>query len=66
MSVGRHVAPLGHIFLSREAANTNFIVFGLTWPELKPTIYHTREEYANHYITDVVLKEKCSNFLDQI
>ena len=25
----------------REAANTNFIVFDLTWPVLKPTIYGT-------------------------
>ena len=45
---GRHVVPLGHIItipsqpvfavtpqccvLSGEAANTNFIVFGLIWP----------------------------------
>ena len=30
-----------------EAANTNFIVFGLTWPGLEPTIYRTRGEHAN-------------------
>jgi hypothetical protein len=36
--------------LSREATNTNFIVFGLTWPGLEPMIYHIRgEQHANHY-----------------
>ena len=70
-SADRHVAPLGHIILipsqldfslsslccvlSREAANTNFIVFGLTWPVLEYTIYRTRGEYANHYTTDPVM-----------
>ena len=39
-----------------EATNTNFIVW-LTRPELKPTIYHTRDERASHYTTDVVLVE---------
>ena len=39
-----------------EATNTNFIAW-LTRPELKPTIYHTRDEHANHYTTDVVLVE---------
>jgi hypothetical protein len=29
-SEDRHVAPLGHILLKKEATNTNFIVFGLT------------------------------------
>ena len=29
---------------SREAANTNFIVFGLTWPWLTATIYYTWPE----------------------
>jgi len=30
-STGRHITPLGHIILiSGEAANTNYIVFGLT------------------------------------
>ena len=54
-STDRHVTPLRHIILilsqpvfaltpqwcvlSREAGNTNFIVFGLTEPELKTTIY---------------------------
>ena len=33
---------------TREAANTNFIVFSLTSSGLKPTIYHT-QEHANYY-----------------
>ena len=69
-SADRHVAPLGHIILipsqpvfalspqccvlSREATNTNLIVFGLTRPRLEPTVYHTRGEHANHYATDAV------------
>jgi hypothetical protein len=40
--------------LSEEAANTNFIVFGLTRSMLKSTIYHTRGEHADHYTTDAV------------
>jgi len=40
--------------LSGEATNTNLIVFGLTRWGLKPTIYLTRGEHANHYITRVV------------
>jgi len=63
-SAGRHVGPLGYInlilsqivfaliplccVLSRETANTNFIVFGLIWQELEPlttaimlTTYHS-------------------------
>jgi hypothetical protein len=37
-----------------EATNTNFIVFGLTRSGLKPTIYRTQGENANHYTTDAV------------
>jgi hypothetical protein len=40
--------------LSGEATNTNCIVFGLTRPGLKPTIYRTRGQHANHYATDAV------------
>ena len=69
-SMGRNVPPLGHNILipsqpvialtpkcclfSREAANTNIIVLGLTWPGLEPTIYHTQSEHANHYTTAAV------------
>ena len=41
--------------LNREAANTNYIVFGMTQPGLKPMIYHTRGEHVNHYIISVVV-----------
>ena len=56
-SAGRHVASLGHIILipsqaviantpyccvlTGEATNTNFIIFGLTWPGSEPTVHHT-------------------------
>jgi hypothetical protein len=39
---------------SREATNTNFIVFDLTRLWLELTIYHTRGEHANHYTNDAV------------
>jgi hypothetical protein len=38
--------------LSKETTNTNFIVLGLTRSGIESTIYHTRDEHANHYITD--------------
>ena len=34
-------------------SNINFIVFDLTQMGLKPTIYLTQDEQANHYTTDV-------------
>jgi hypothetical protein len=40
--------------LSGEATTTNFIVFGLIRPGLESTIYRTRGEHANHYVTDAV------------
>ena len=40
--------------LRGEVTHTNFIIFGLTQPGLKPTIYRTRGEHANHYTTDAV------------
>ena len=46
-----------YYMLSGEAAKTNFIVFGLTRPGLKSTIYHIRGKHANHYITDVVYSD---------
>ena len=45
--------------LRREAANAIFLVFGLTQPGLKFTIYHTRGEHANHYTTDAVQNGVC-------
>jgi hypothetical protein len=69
-SADRHVTPFGHIILiprqpvfdlsplchvlSGEESNTNSIVYGLTRLGLKPYIYHTQGEHANHYTTDVV------------
>jgi len=67
--VGRDVTPLGHILtpsqpffalipwccmLNKEAANTNYIIFGLTRLGLEPTIYHTRGQHANYYTTNAV------------
>ena len=41
--------------LSREAVNTSFIVYGLTWLGLEPMIYHTLGKHANHlYTTNVI------------
>ena len=67
-SAARYVAAFGHIILiasqpvftlspkccvlSKEATNTNVIVFGLTWPGLEHMIYRTRGEHANHYAID--------------
>jgi hypothetical protein len=44
------------MFNSGEATNTNFTVFGLTRSRLKPMIYRTQGEHANHYSTNVVLE----------
>ena len=41
--------------LSREAINISFIVFGLTAPRLKPTIYNTWGVHANHYTINGVV-----------
>jgi hypothetical protein len=35
---------------SREAANTNFIVFGLKRQGIEPMIYSIQGEHANHYV----------------
>jgi hypothetical protein len=40
--------------LSREASNTNVIVFRLTRPRPEPTIYLTRGEHANHHVNGAV------------
>ena len=42
------------MLLSREATNTNFLIFGSPQSVLELTIYHTRGEHANHYSTDAV------------
>ena len=62
LSASRHVAPLPRqpVFaltpyccvLSREATNSNCIVFGLTRPGLERTIDCIRGKHANHYTTD--------------
>ena len=66
-SAGRHVATLlthysdsEPIGLGGEATNSNFIVFGLTWQDLEPTMYCTRGEHVNHYATDaIILRNSC-------
>ena len=40
--------------LTEEATKNSFIVYSLIRPELRHTIYHTPDEYANHYTTDAV------------
>ena len=49
---------------SGEAANTNFIVFGLNRLRRQPNIYRTRAKHANYYTndavaTDYILNECC-------
>jgi hypothetical protein len=44
--------------LSREAANTNLIVFGLTRPGNEPTTYCTQGKHTNHYNTNAVILMK--------
>ena len=44
------------------ATNTNFTVFVLIQPEFEPTIYHTRGDHANHYITDAVARNRKRKF----
>ena len=68
---GRHVAPLKTHYPDSEptslcsyslilctkqrAANTNFIVFGLTHLGLESLIYHTQGEHANHDTSGAIL-----------
>ena len=40
--------------ISREAAYTDSIVFGLSSPGIEPTTYCTLGEHANYYTTDAV------------
>jgi hypothetical protein len=43
--------------LSGEATNTNVIVFGLTRLGIEPKIYHTGGKHANHYSTNVAVRD---------
>ena len=45
---------LNAMCLCKKATNTNFIVFGLTRPDLVPTIYPTQDKHTNHYTINVV------------
>ena len=68
-SAGRHVTPLWHIILSliqsvfalyplmlhEEATNTNILVFVYIQSGLKPTIYHSQCDHANHYIKGEII-----------
>ena len=47
-------SSVSSVLFSREAANTNFIVFGFTLAGLETMIYSTWGENANHYTIDVV------------
>jgi len=40
--------------LSRKAANTNFIIFGLTRQEFTPRIYHNKGKDTNNYTTETI------------
>ena len=52
--------------LSGEATNINLIVYSFTRSGLEPTIYRTRDEHANHYITNT-LKSTCDvNLLSKL
>jgi hypothetical protein len=46
---------IGADCIGNYATNTNLVIFGLTRPGLEPTIYRTRGEHGNHYVTDAVL-----------
>ena len=43
---------LNAAYLEEKQQIPIFIIFGLIQPRLKPMIYHTRGEQANHYISD--------------
>ena len=44
---------------SREATNTNFMVFALTRLGVQPTIYYTRDGHANHYYRCCPIGDLC-------
>jgi hypothetical protein len=47
--------------LNKEAANTNFIVFGLTRPAFEPTIYRTQGKHTKHYLSNAVTPFKAKS-----
>lgn len=67
--IGRHVVSFRHMIMvlsqpvsalspkrcmiSGKATNINFILIGLTRPELAPMSYHTLGEHKNHYTTEL-------------
>ena len=51
---------------SREAADTNSIVFNWIRPGVEPTIYHTQGEHANYYTTNVVRESLTSAYQKQV
>jgi hypothetical protein len=50
------------VLVNNEAANTNFIVFGLNRQGLKLNIYCIWGEHANHNIADAAMWKSESNF----
>ena len=56
--------PVFAFLLSREATNTNFIVFDLTRPGLECMIYRTQGEHTNQFITNVGPDLSTVRFLD--
>jgi hypothetical protein len=53
------------LFLLNNTVCCNFMVIDLTRPELELTIYHTRGEHSNHFISDVVhpVRSLCTNHI---
>ena len=43
---------LNAAWLEEKPKISFFLVFGLTWPELEPSMHRTRGEHANHYTTE--------------
>jgi hypothetical protein len=76
-SADRHIAPLRHIILIPSQQSLLFlhndaclaekqripILIKLTQSGLKPTIYSTRGEHANHYATDAVRMKTYNHYL---
>jgi hypothetical protein len=45
----------GWLLFTGKAANTNCIVFYLTWPDLEPRIWRTRGRHINNYSINTAL-----------